>query len=187
MRGEETQILGLGDAAEGLVCLPGTHSKWVEIDGGRIERFATFMTGELFALLRSRSVLAGAVEDETVDPAAPAFHDGVAHGWRDPAGILAGLFALRAGWLIHGTPQGQGLARLSGLLIGSEIAAASVRLGNPSSVTLVAAGSLRLLYEAAFAVAGLSVAQIFDAEEAVRRGLLRSASDLSALRKGAAA
>ena len=60
MRGEETQLLGLGTlwpGFYGVVCMPGTHSKWVQLAGRRVERFATAMTGELFEVLRSHSVL----------------------------------------------------------------------------------------------------------------------------------
>ncbi|KJV08707.1 hypothetical protein VZ95_16065, partial [Elstera litoralis] len=68
MRGEETQIIGalaLAGLADGPICAPGTHSKWVEIDAGRIVSFATFMTGELFALLRDHSLLGrGLVRDD---------------------------------------------------------------------------------------------------------------------------
>ena len=41
MRGEEVQILGALDTIEhgtGLVCLPGTHSKWVRVESGQIGR-----------------------------------------------------------------------------------------------------------------------------------------------------
>ncbi len=56
MRGEETLVLGCG-VEDGLVCLPGTHPKWVVMRGGRIERFATYMTGEMYALLREHSMI----------------------------------------------------------------------------------------------------------------------------------
>ncbi len=60
MRGEETQLLGLGTlwpGFNGVVCMPGTHSKWVQLAGRRVQRFATAMTGELFEVLRTHSVL----------------------------------------------------------------------------------------------------------------------------------
>src|SRR5206468_1917494 len=63
MRGEETQILGMVAAAEGfaaasrLIILPGTHSKWAIVAKGRIEAFATFLTGELYAVLKEHSIL----------------------------------------------------------------------------------------------------------------------------------
>src|SRR6202022_2506520 len=66
MRGEETQLLGaLGaDAAgEAVVCIPGTHSKWARGSGGTVERFATFMTGELFSVVSRETILSHAVAD----------------------------------------------------------------------------------------------------------------------------
>ncbi len=57
MRGEETQVLGWlaqhPDRQQGrhLVCHPGTHAKWVVVEDGRIVRFVTAMTGEMFAVL----------------------------------------------------------------------------------------------------------------------------------------
>jgi 2-dehydro-3-deoxygalactonokinase len=53
IRGEETQILGCLDrlgSGRHTICLPGTHSKWVEVDNGRIMHFSTHMTGEAFAV-----------------------------------------------------------------------------------------------------------------------------------------
>ena len=63
LRGEETQILGAlaGDsgARRGtLLCLPGTHTKWVLLEDGHGARNSSPpSTGELFALLKRHSVL----------------------------------------------------------------------------------------------------------------------------------
>src|SRR5690606_31171093 len=47
MRGEETQIAGFtARHGDGIVCLPGTHSKWAMVENGKITRFRTAMTGE---------------------------------------------------------------------------------------------------------------------------------------------
>ena len=67
MRGEETLALGAG-VPDGLVCLPGTHPKWVEMRGGRIQRFSTFLTGEAYDLLRNQSMV-GRPATEPEDPA----------------------------------------------------------------------------------------------------------------------
>ena len=72
MRGEETQLLGaLGADGEALVCMPGTHSKWASVRGGTVERFTTFMTGELFSAVSQGTILSLAVAnaDEAVDTA----------------------------------------------------------------------------------------------------------------------
>jgi len=73
MRGEETQIAGLlarEPAFAGLACLPGTHSKWAQLADGRVERFKTYLTGELFALLSEHSVVRHAVQSTGTDDAA---------------------------------------------------------------------------------------------------------------------
>lgn len=70
MRGEETQLLGLlasEPGFDGVVCMPGTHAKWVSLRGRRIARFATAMTGELFDVLRTHSVLRHSLGGE-IDP-----------------------------------------------------------------------------------------------------------------------
>jgi 2-keto-3-deoxy-galactonokinase len=55
MRGEETQLAGIGEShAGGLVCMPGTHCKWMSLEGGRVTGMSSFMTGEIFAVLARR-------------------------------------------------------------------------------------------------------------------------------------
>jgi 2-dehydro-3-deoxygalactonokinase len=96
MRGEEVQILGvldrLGPGAH-TVCLPGTHSKWVEVTDGRIARFTTHMTGEAFAVFKAHSILGKMMNDGATDAA--AFEDGGA-ARRTPAALLHHLFGVRA-------------------------------------------------------------------------------------------
>ncbi|HYI05188.1 MAG TPA: 2-dehydro-3-deoxygalactonokinase, partial [Reyranella sp.] len=63
MRGEETQLLGVTEPGfTGLVCIPGTHSKWIRIEAGVIVEFSTYMTGELFSVIAQHSILAHAIE-----------------------------------------------------------------------------------------------------------------------------
>ena len=63
MLGEETQLLGVTEPGfTGLVCIPGTHSKWIRIEAGRIVEFSTYMTGELYAVMAQHSILAHALE-----------------------------------------------------------------------------------------------------------------------------
>lgn len=122
MRGEETQIAGalaLDPGFDGTICLPGTHAKWARISAGEVIGFQTFMTGEIFALLAERSVLrhgmAGGWDDG-------AFDEGVAEGMSRPDRLLGQLFRLRAEGLIAGLTAAAARARLSGLLIGAELA-----------------------------------------------------------------
>ena len=120
MRGEEVQLLGAG-VLDGIVVLPGTHSKWVRMENGAIRQFRTFMTGELFALLRTHSLLGRLMADGPGDPG--AFDRGVDRALADPA-LTALLFSVRTEGLF-GLIEPHGLADyLSGLLIGAELAAA---------------------------------------------------------------
>jgi len=103
MRGEETQCLGahVSGVGDGWICLPGTHSKWVRIKGGVIERFTTYMTGDLFAALRRHGALAGLIDtggdgSDPVTAHLPDFDAMVATALADEGGSWDRLFALRA-------------------------------------------------------------------------------------------
>jgi 2-dehydro-3-deoxygalactonokinase len=125
MRGEETQIAGFlsgRPAFEGVVCLPGTHTKWVGIGAGKIMNFQTFMTGELFDLLRFHSVLRHSLDSTSWDQ--NAFNKEVISAFANPQGLAARLFGIRADTLLSSLPPSEGNARLSGSLIGAELAAA---------------------------------------------------------------
>jgi 2-dehydro-3-deoxygalactonokinase len=123
MRGEETQIAGLlaqHPGFAGQVCLPGTHTKWVTVSEGRVTGFRTVMTGELFALLAGQSVLRHTLGGTGWD--ADAFHAALDEALAHPAALTAALFSVRAQALLAGLTPAQGRARLSGLLIGAELA-----------------------------------------------------------------
>lgn len=179
MRGEETQLLGV--VAEGfrtgLVCMPGTHSKWVRLEEGVVEGFSTFMTGELFQMLRANSILAQAVQTEAAPSANdPAFEAGVRHALDEPALVTNRLFQVRAGWLLQGAAPERGLARLSGTLIGLEIAGALARHdAGEAPLALLGSGPIVGLYERALALAGLASPRRLDADACVRHGLLAAA------------
>lgn len=123
MRGEETQIAGFlaqNPGWDGVVCLPGTHSKWVHLSAGEVVSFQTFLTGEMFALLGSHSVLRHSLAgwDEA------GFSEGLALSMDRPERLMARLFALRAEGLLQDLSPARARARLSGLLIGAELAGA---------------------------------------------------------------
>lgn len=125
MRGEETQIAGflsLNQGFDGVVCLPGTHAKWAQISADEVVSFQTFMTGEMFALLGSASVLKASVAPSGWDDA--AFLEALARTLSRPETLASDLFTLRADDLLHGSAPETARARLAGLLIGAEIAAA---------------------------------------------------------------
>lgn len=124
MRGEETQIAGalaLVPGFDGVLCHPGTHAKWARISAGEVAGFASCMTGELFALLSERSVLRHGMAGGDWDAA--AFDRGVRDGLAEASRLAALLFGLRAEGLLHGLAPGAARSRLSGLLIGAELAA----------------------------------------------------------------
>jgi 2-dehydro-3-deoxygalactonokinase len=177
MRGEETQLLGVIEPDfSGLVCIPGTHSKWIRIDAGRVIEFSTYMTGELFSVISQHSILAHAVETAGPPPMDSAlFREGLSRGLAEPTALTASLFRLRAAQLLGFEQRADGAARLSGLLIGTELADAARRHGTPRSVQLIAAGALGRLYEAAMAGHGLDVTAV-DAEQASRQGLAKAAT-----------
>lgn len=159
MRGEETQIAGLiavDPEFDGVFCLPGTHSKWVRVSAGEVVGFRTFMTGELFALLAERSVLRHSVDaaaDAPWDEA--AFDAGVADAMARPEALSGRLFGLRAETLLEDLPATAARARLSGLLIGVELAAAKGWwLGQ--NLALIGEAPLAHRYGAALAAQGVS-------------------------------
>ena len=172
MRGEETQILGwLAQHPERrtgrhLVCHPGTHAKWVLIEDGRIIRFVTAMTGELFAVLGEHSLLKS---DAPADDDA-AFDEGVAAAGAGDA-LAARLFSARARVVGGQAEAASTPSYLSGLLIGAEVAAVPVLLGAaPSQVALLGDPALCTRYARAISRTGVE-AEIFDGEAAAIAGL----------------
>ncbi len=159
MRGEETQIVGaLAGLAEaggegGVFVLPGTHSKWAVVEGGQVVAFRTFMTGELFAVLRQNSILGRLMPDD-----ATAFDEAAfTGGCRRAAGgaILHALFSARTEGLF-GRRGGDALpSYLSGLLVGEEVREA-LALMPAEAVYLVGSSALAAPYGAALALHGVA-------------------------------
>ncbi len=178
MRGEETQLLGITEIDfTGLVCIPGTHSKWIRIENGSVSSFATYMTGELFSVIAHHSILKHAINQDAGSPAAnDAFREGLQRALKTPAALSTSLFSLRAAQLLGFQRQTDGAARLSGLLIGTEIADAGMRYGK-QPVRLIGAGALGDLYAAALTDAGFAIT-IVDAERASQQGLTKAAIHL---------
>jgi 2-dehydro-3-deoxygalactonokinase len=167
MRGEETQVLGALAAlpkAGGLVCLPGTHSKWVQVKDGAIQGFATYMTGEVYDLLQGHSILSRLMTKGAVS-ADRWFLEGVELG--QEGGILNRLFSARSRALTGDLPEDEVRSYLSGMLIGDELASAVP--SEPTEVYLLGAPALAALYEAALQKLGHKVASL-DAD-AVAAGL----------------
>ncbi|PYE89184.1 2-dehydro-3-deoxygalactonokinase [Phyllobacterium leguminum] len=183
MRGEETQLLGLVHGKpgfSGLVAMPGTHSKWVYVEDGRVSRFSTYLTGELYALLAGQSILRhsiGAVA-EGVDVDHPEFTAGLTTALVPGFSLLGSLFEIRAGMLLNGLTQDAAAARLSGMVIGSEASdARSKAPADIKTVQLVASGRMERLYRKALQAAGFDCETV-DADDAVRKGLHAAATGL---------
>jgi len=170
MRGEETQIAGfLHDHPDfdGVLCLPGTHTKWVQISAREIVSFQTFMTGELFALLAKQSVLRHSVSEDGFD--AGVFDDAVTEAMDRPQLLAARLFGLRAGSLVADLEPAVARSRLSGLLIGAELAGARPYwLGQ--NVAIIGDGVVAGPYRRGLAAQGVE-ASVFEVGDVTLTGL----------------
>ncbi|QIG92197.1 MULTISPECIES: 2-dehydro-3-deoxygalactonokinase [unclassified Bradyrhizobium] len=178
MRGEETQLLGalgLDAPGEALVCMPGTHSKWVRLRGGTVERFGTFMTGELFSAIARDTILSHAVAGAAEAVDGDAFRSAVAEAFAAPALSANLLFRVRSRQLLFGGSAQAARETISGTLIGVELAAGLAEREPATPVTLIASGRLQQLYQIALERLSIPV-NIVDAEEAVRRGLAGAAA-----------
>ena len=177
MRGEETQIAGalaLFPNFDGAMCLPGTHSKWAQVSAGEVVSFQTFMTGEMFALLSTQSVLRLGMGGDGWDEV--AFDTGVAEGMARPERLAASLFRLRAEGLLAGLNGDGARARLSGLLIGAELAAARAYwLG--MDVALIGSSKTTPLYVRALAAQGVAPRSLA-VTDCTLAGLTRAAGNL---------
>jgi 2-dehydro-3-deoxygalactonokinase len=178
MRGEETQIFGAVEDAtsQQIVVLPGTHSKWALVDEGGIKSFATFMTGELYAVLREHSIL-GRLAANGADPS--AFDRGVHASLRSDAALSHDFFSVRT-LALSGELAPEGVADyLSGLLLGAEIAGARNWIERQSArdlpITLIGESMLCERYRRALKAAGISAAM--GPSDAAARGLWRFANN----------
>jgi 2-dehydro-3-deoxygalactonokinase len=127
MRGEESQVLGAAAVlglTDALLVLPGTHSKWVSLEGGRITGFNTMMTGEFYALLKNHSVLAKSIAPEE-QWHEPSFLAGLEMAMQGQS-LLHSAFSLRVKFLFNELKAQEASSYLSGLVIGEELAAMQV-------------------------------------------------------------
>ncbi|MEL6531731.1 MAG: 2-dehydro-3-deoxygalactonokinase [Pseudomonadota bacterium] len=178
MRGEETQIAGFLVAQpdfDGVICLPGTHSKWVRVSAGEVVSFQTFMSGELFSLLSQSSVLQHSVAQQGRDEA--AFSEAVAETLSRPERVAHALFGIRADAVLNNLDPVTARSRLSGLLIGAELAASRPYwLGQ--DVAVIGAEDLTETYAAALSSQGLAPSQ-HDGSAIARLGLAAVYATLS--------
>jgi 2-dehydro-3-deoxygalactonokinase len=187
MRGEEAQIFGAASEAgsgDGLFVIPGTHSKWVMVQRGRIARFATFMTGEMFAVLKGHSILGRMMQGAKIDAA--AFRRGVGEAQATGGRLLHSLFGVRALGLFGKLPEAEAAGYLSGLLIGAEFLEAPAVLGiegQPPPLVLIGQADLALHYGVAAGILELPVRQA--PPQAAAQGLWRLANVASLVKQAA--
>ncbi|GFZ89835.1 2-dehydro-3-deoxygalactonokinase [Dyella caseinilytica] len=181
MRGEETQIVGALTLrpeyqADACFVLPGTHSKWATVNGGRIVAFDTVMTGELYALLMKHSILGAGIDlarersfcEETFARGVRAVKDSGA------SGVFGCLFSVRA-LMLAGQLAADDLPDfVSGLLIGEEFRIASLRQIQAAPLCLIGEPALCQRYIVAAAIFGHAPPTVID--DAAAQGLWRIAS-----------
>ena len=147
MRGEETQIAGFlneNPNFNGSICLPGTHSKWVEIKNNNIVKFKTFMTGELFEIISKNSVLIHSVKTEKIDKM--ELLKSVDEILQKPELFSNALFQLRADDLINSKGPLIYKSRLSGYLLAIELLG-SVEFWKNSDIVLIGNPDLTAMYQ----------------------------------------
>jgi 2-dehydro-3-deoxygalactonokinase len=150
MRGEEVQVFGAKKLQPSpgrmLICHPGTHTKWIEVEDESIMRFQTVMTGELFALLRTHSILTDVLAAPVVS--GPAFLQGVRRGF-DKSALGADLFSVRANVILGVSPSEDAPSYASGLLIGSDLRTGLRNASPHDDIVVLGRGLLTSLYAAA--------------------------------------
>lgn len=122
MRGEETQIIGFSEFANGVVVLPGTHSKWVRVQNASIEKFQTYITGELFGLLTQHGfIVSSDSTTQTINESVFELGIKTAKNYQPAANnMLSQLFSVRTGVLAGKLNTSDTNEYLSGLLLGQE-------------------------------------------------------------------
>ncbi len=153
MRSEETQVFGSLNSGAAHFVTPGTHSKWIDVEDGKIVRFETYVTGESFALYRNHSILGRLMTGDGDDKA--AFMRGVEKALADPAGLLHSLFSVRSLGLYNEVGPEALSSYLSGLLIGAEVAHATKQRKRDGLYLVLASSGIASRYLRAMHMAGL--------------------------------
>ncbi|GGF76242.1 2-dehydro-3-deoxygalactonokinase [Alteromonas lipolytica] len=171
MRGEELQVIGASllanDTEEAAYCCPGTHTKWVKVQQGNITSISTAMTGEMFALLSSHSILANSL-DKTSELDEAAFMKGLEYS-QQPGGLLNHIFSVRTQFVTGKQDTSAGAGYLSGILIGHEISAFINANGKDAIGTchIIGSSGLSKLYQTAMNHFGISNALIADKDASI--------------------
>lgn len=182
MRGEETQIIGGDFTKDSIVVLPGTHSKWTQIgEGGKIERFQTFMTGDLFSAVSQNTVLKLCATDTDIQNKYNCFMSGVKLGF-DSDSLTSVLFSVRTKFVFDDQKVFDSFEYLSGLLIGNEIRAGVSRFRHHD-----AQGAIKIVAEPMLGKRYISALHFLDIEgdylelDAAFNGCFRVAKELKIL------
>ena len=162
MRGEETQLIGLADlvnipaaAKEAIFIFPGTHSKHVYLQQGQLVNFETYMTGELFHLMSTHSILKDSIDVSSLDELSTENKEAFELGLTESAdnGIMKSLFTVRTNLLFQRLNKKQNTHYLSGVLIGAEL---QPLIEKKDSVLILCSGSnLYSFYTKAIEAMGL--------------------------------
>lgn len=183
MRGEETQLLGLlalKPGFSGTVIMPGTHSKWATLENGKLARFSSAMTGELYDVLSTHTVLRHSFNGERNGPAtAEGLEAGLTAGIETPEMLTGLLFKTRAAALLAGRGADWCSGFLSGLLIGAEVGGHASWAQSQASIPLIGSSRLATIYAAALKRIGVA-SQPIDATEATIAGLAAARSQETA-------
>ena len=155
MRSEEVQVFGSLDTGAHHFVTPGTHSKWIDVEDGRITNFATYITGETFSLMRNHSILGRLMKGDADDEA--AFNQGVEKAFADPAGLMHSLFSVRSLGLFDELKPEQLSSYLSGIVIGTEVAHATLSNDRSAKYVVLASPNIGMRYLRAMKIAGLDV------------------------------
>ena len=179
MRGEETEIFGVADSGARLVVLPGSHSKWAQVESERVVAFKTFITGELFAALRDHTLAGAFAKAAPAKSPGEAFALAVERGaaaatCQGKSGLIGLMFGARSLPLMGALAEDDAGEYLSGLLIGAEIGEAR-RLYPDEAPHVAGAATLVERYLKAFAALGVPARAA--PARAAARGLFRIARD----------
>ena len=170
MRGEETQIAGFllnNIDFNGSICLPGTHSKWVNLNSYDIKKFTSFLTGELYEIIKKYSILKHSLnttrlEDEIVKSAANLIID-------NPSFISNKLFEIRAENLLKNSNKISNNSKLVGYLLGIELSG-SKTYWEDKDLVIIGSSNLNKYYELILNGRSKSI-QLFNSNDMVLNGL----------------
>jgi len=167
MRGEETMLLGCGalDKGEWLIIFPGTHSKHAVIKKGILTDFRTYMTGEIFDLLATKSLLSRSVSLGEVEAGSNVFSDGITEGRE--GNFLNSIFHIRSRQLLANTKPVENYHYLSGLVIGYELSSIQRTSQN---ILLVCSTNLGVLYKQALEIITGKSPEFRDADKLLIEG-----------------